>query len=204
MAQRTNFANTSEADAVAAGYMDSTRLSPITPKNKAQILTDYRLSTGAAKGMDDTAMSRMAAQAVLDKFVRDREEARRIAREAEEARLRAEAEAKAAAEEEQRQAAAAIAAEQARIHAEATYRAQVAAQQAAIAARSMTRIPAYSAPTAPIRAPQPAPVRIPTYVAPVKTATTIQRTAYVAPKTTTTIQKTYVAPAPVPSRYTIR
>lgn len=202
MAQRTDFGNTSESDAVTAGYMDSTRLSPITPKNKAQILTDYRLSTGAAKGMDDTAMSRMAAQAVLDKFVRDREEARRIAREAEEARLRAEAEAKAAAEEQQRQQAAQIAAQQAQIQAEANYRAQVAAQQAAIAARSMTRIPAYVAPSVPVRAPQPAPVRIPP--PPTKTASTIYKAPYVAPKTTTTIVKTYTPPPPVPSRYTVR
>lgn len=190
---RVNF-GTPEDNAALAGYTEATRLSPITPKNKTQILKDYQLTDGAAKGLDDTAMSRMAAQAVLDKFVRDREEAKRIAREAEEARLRAEAEAKAAAEEQARQQAAAVAAQQAQIQQQANYQAQVAAQQAAIAARSMSRIPAYTGSTAPIRAPQPTYPNLPNTAMPLP---------YIAPKIIGSVPK-YVPPPPPPSRNVIR
>lgn len=184
---RINFAAGNDANAASTGYMESTRLSPITPKNKVQILKDYQLSEGAAKGMNDTAMSRLAAQAVLDKFVRDREEAKRIAREAEAARVAAEQAAKEAADEALRQEQAQIAAQNAQLEQEAAYQAQVSAQQAAIAARSMIRIPTYTAPTVPISAPQAIIPKVPS---------TIAKAPYVAPR--------IVAPQPIASsRYPV-
>ena len=113
-------------NAVEAGYIEATRLSPITPKNKAEILKTYNLAPGAVQGKSDTELSRIAAQHVLDKFV-------------------------AAAEAAERQRQQQIAAQAAAQQAEAVRQAQVAAQQAAIAARSASRVNNYTSPV-PVRA----------------------------------------------------
>lgn len=177
-----------ETNAVEAGYIEATRLSPITPKNKAEILKTYNLAPGAVKGKSDTELSRIAAQHVLDKFVADREAAKRAAAEAEARRVAAEQAAKAAAEAAERQRQQQIAAQAAAQQAEAVRQAQVAAQQAAIAARSASRVNNYTSPV-PVRAATLPDTRMP-LPAP---------KPYVAPKIIGSVPK-YTPPPPPPTR----
>ena len=67
---------TGNANAVRQGYVNATRVSPLTRRAHEQILGGYGLRIGWAKGQSDAAISRAAARAVLDKFKADQAAAR--------------------------------------------------------------------------------------------------------------------------------
>lgn len=74
--------NNQEVESVTGVYTEATRLSPISKTKKDKVLKDYGIQTGWSKGKSDTAISRKAADAVLNKFKADQKKAKDEAKKA--------------------------------------------------------------------------------------------------------------------------